>query len=189
MESSNTPLPASQTVEARIQTILDEQRAQAHDALDDLMYESFLEIGALLSAPAGGSAAPEAAPARAVAGLSPRTLQLIRQHHGAGDLAEWLTTGAGGNKSTCIYQFLNLNAMQMQELRSRYPRAFLKWTDEEDKALLSQYQETTAQGARTDWGALARQFGRNANALRLRLEHLGVDLGPEAGQPRRNRRA
>ena len=189
MESFNNSLPATPTREARIQSILDEQRALAHDALDDLMHEAFLEIGTLLSTPVADTGAPEATPDRSVGGLSPRTLQLIRQHHGAGDLAEWLTTGAGGTKSICISQFLNLNALQMQELRSRDPRAFLKWTDEEDKALLSQYQETTAQGARTDWGALARQFGRNANALRLRLEHLGVDLGPEAGQPRRNRRA
>ena len=188
MESFNTPLPASQSVEARIQTILDEQRAQAHDALDDLMYESFLEIGALLSAPAGGPAAPGPAdtPARAVAGLSPRILQLIRQHHDAGDLAEWLAAGAGGNKSTCISQFLNLNALQMQELRVRFPRAFTKWADEEDAALLAQYQETTAQGQKVNWGVLAGRFGRNVNALKLRLEHLGVNLGPDAGHSRRS---
>lgn len=188
MESFNTPLPASQTVEARIQTILDEQRAQAHDALDDLMYESFLEIGALLTASAGGPAAPGPAdtPARAVAGLSPRTLQLIRQHHDAGDLAEWLAAGAGGNKSTCISQFLNLNALQMQELRVRFPRAFTKWADEEDAALLAQYQETTAQGQKVNWGVLAGRFGRNVNALKLRLEHLGVNLGPDAGHSRRS---
>ena len=106
----------------------------------------------------------------------------------AGDLAEWLTSGAAGNKITCISQFLNLNAMQMQELRVRFPRAFMKWTDDEDRALLSLYQEATAQGKKVGWGELARTFGRNTNALRLRLEHLGVDLGDEAGQPRRNRR-
>ena len=184
MESFNTPLPSSPSVETRISAILDEHRALAHDTLDDLMHEAFLEIGALLSAPAGGSAAPEAAPARAVAGLSARTLQLIRQHHDAGDLAEWLTTGAGGNKSTCISQFLQLSALQMQELRGRFPRAFTKWTDEEDAALLSQYRETTEKGQRINWGALAGRFGRNGNALKLRLEHLGVDLGPEAGRPR-----
>lgn len=187
MESFNPSLPAAPSREARIQAILNEQRALAHDALDDLMHEAFLEIGALLSAP-DGAGAPETAPAHAVAGLSSRTLQMIRQHHDAGDLAEWLTSGAEGNKSTCISQFLNLNAMQMQELRVRFPRAFMKWTDDEDRALLSLYQEATAQGKKVGWGELARTFGRNANALRLRLEHLGVDLGDEAGQPRRNRR-
>ena len=187
MESINTSLPAAPSREARIQAILNEQRALAHDALDDLMHEAFLEIGALLSAP-DGAGAPAAAPAHAVAGLSSRTLQMIRQHHDAGDLAEWLTSGAEGNKSTCISQFLNLNAMQMQELRVRFPRAFMKWTDDEDRALLSLYQEATAQGKKVGWGELARTFGRNTNALRLRLEHLGVDLGDEAGQPRRNRR-
>ena len=178
MESFN---PSSPSVETRISAILDEHRALAHDTLDDLMHESFLEIGALLSTPAEGAAAPE----RAVGGLSPRTLQLIRQHHDAGDLAEWLTTGAGGNKSTCISQFLNLNALQMQELRARFPRAFTKWAAEEDQTLLAQYQDATAQGQKVNWGALAGRFGRNVNALKLRLEHLGVDLGPDAGRPRR----
>ena len=186
MESFN---PSSPSVETRISAILDEHRALAHDTLDDLMHEAFLEIGALLSAPAGGSAAPEAAPARAVAGLSPRTLQLIRQHHDAGDLAEWLTTGAGGNKSTCISQFLNLNALQMQELRARFPRAFTKWAAEEDQTLLAQYQDATAQDQKVNWGALAGRFGRNVNAIKLRLEHLGVNLGPDAGQPRRSTRS
>ncbi len=189
MESFNTPLPASQTVEARIQAILDEHRVQAHDVLDDLMHEAFLEIGTLLSTPASDADAPEATPGRAVGGLSPRTLQLIRQHHDAGDLAEWLTTGAGGTKSTCIYQFLNLNALQMQELRIRFPRAFTKWAAEEDQTLLAQYQDATAQGQKVNWGALAGRFGRNVNAIKLRLEHLGVNLGPDAGQPRRDRRA
>ena len=77
----------------------------------------------------------------------------------------------------------------MQELRARFPRAFTKWVAEEDQTLLAQYQDATAQGQKVNWGALAGRFGRNVNAIKLRLEHLGVNLGPDAGQPRRSTRS
>ena len=186
MESYNTTLPSTPTREAQIQAVLKEQRALAHDTLDDLMHEAFLEIGVILSSQTAD--APDTLPDKAISGLSPKTLQLIRQHHGAGDLAEWLSADAGGSKSIVISQFLNLNAMQLQELRTRFPRAFMKWEEQEDAALLSAYQEETSQGQKVDWGRLSERFGRNTNALRLRLEHLGIDLGDEAGHSRRNGR-
>lgn len=186
MESFDTSLPIAPSREARIQAILKEQRALAHDTLDDLMHEAFLEIGVILSSQAANPGVPDALPDKSVGGLSPKTLQLIRQHHDAGDLAEWLSSDAGGNKSIIISQFLNLNALQMQELRARFPRAFMKWEAEEDAALLSVYQEESARAHKVNWGEIAAKFGRNSNALRLRLEHLGVDLGDEAGHPRRN---
>lgn len=189
MESFNsTSLPSTPSREARIQAVLNEQRTFAYDALDDLMHEAFLEIGVILSSQAADPDVSEALPDKPVSGLSAKTLQLIRQHHDTGDLAEWLSSNAGGNKSLIISQFLNLSALQMQELRTRFPRAFMKWEEGEDAALLSAYQEETAQGQKANWGRLVERFGRNSNALRLRLEHLGIDLGDEAGHSRRNGR-
>lgn len=188
MDSINTSLPTTPTREARIQAVLSGQRAIAHDALDDLMHEAFHEIGVILSSQSAGSDAPDALPDRPVSGLSPKTLQLIRRHHDSGDLADWLSSDADGSKSTLLSQFLNLSALQMQELRARFPRAFMKWEDSEDAALLSAYQDETAQGQKANWGALADRFGRNVNALKLRLERLGINLGDEAGRPRRDGR-
>jgi hypothetical protein len=188
MDSFNTSLSGAPSREARIQAVLSEQRALAHDALDDLMHEAFLEIGVILSSQTDNPGAPNTLPDKPVSGLSTKTLQLIRQHHDTGDLAEWLSADAGGNKSIIISQFLNLSALQMQELRARFPRAFMKWEEGEDAALLSAYQEETAQGRKANFNRLAERFGRNANALRLRLEHLGIDLGDEAGVSRRSGR-
>ena len=178
MDPINT-LPASApSWEVSVRQILDRQRALAHDALDDLMYESFLEIGQLLGETA-------ATPGRAVGGLSAFALLQIRQHFLSGDLKDWLMAGADGDKTLYLRDFLNFNMLQMNELKQRYPRAFTKWTPEEDAALLARYQQDSEGGKRVPWGRIARDLGRNPNAVPLRLGYLGIDLGPESGRPRR----
>ena len=127
----------------------------------------------------------EEVPEKAVEGLSAFALRQIRQHTLSGDMAEWLADGADGDKSLYLRDFLNLNKLQMSELRARYPRAFSKWTSDEDETLLTRYQTESEGGKRVSWSRMATDLGRNPNALRLRLEHLGIDLGSEAGRPRR----
>jgi hypothetical protein len=165
--------------ETQIQQILDEHRSLANEALDDFLYEAFLEVGALLTKTGDSDG-----PIRAAGGLSSHALQRIREHVAAGDLADWLSVGADGDKSLYIRDFLNLGRLQAEELRARYPRAYSKWTDAEDEALLSSYQQVAQPGQRIPWSRMAEQLGRNPNALKIRLGHLGVDLGPETAHPR-----
>ncbi len=173
------PTPVSQpSREMCIQQILDEHRSMAYEALDDLMYETFLAIGRLLAA----SGTP---PERAVGGLSLYELRQILRHCEADDLADWLAAGADRDKSLYLRDFLNLGRLQMTELRSRYPRAFTKWTPEEDDSLLARYHQQTESGRQVSWSELASAFQRNPNALRLRLGQLGIDLGKDAGRPGR----
>ena len=47
-----------------------------------------------------------------------------------------------------------------------------------DEALLEMYAH------KPSWRSLSSHFGRNINAIKLRLQHLGVDLGAEAGRAR-----
>lgn len=166
--------------EIRIRQILDEHRNLAFEALDGLMYESFLQVGQALT-----EEGHDAEQLQAIGGLSSYALRQICQHTAAGNLADWLSAGADGDKSLYLRDFLNFSKLQMDELKGRYPRAFTKWTDAEDQALLARYQQEAQNGQRVPWGTMAKQLGRNPNALRLRLEHLGIDLGPEAGRPRR----
>ena len=173
------PTPVSQpSREMCIQQILDEHRSMAYEALDDLMYETFLAVGRLLAA----SGSP---PDRAVGGLSLYELRQILRHCEADDLADWLAAGADRDKSLYLRDFLNLGRLQMTELRSRYPRAFTKWTREEDDTLLARYHQQTESGRQVSWSELASAFQRNPNALRLRLGQLGIDLGKDAGRPGR----
>lgn len=174
MESLAQTPPSQPSRETLILQVLDEHRSTALNALDDLMYEAFLEVGRLLA---------ERDPDGRIGSLSAFSLRQIRRHSAAGDLADWLSAGADGDKSLYLRDFLDLGRIQRTEFKARYPRAFTKWTHEEDDALLSQYQQGVQAGRAISWSGLAATFGRNPNALRLRLERLGVQLGPDAGRP------
>ena len=179
MEQNVNSSDSQGSLGTRIQQILDEQRSLAYDALDDLMYEAFLEVGHVLTEN-GDADQPQA-----VGGLSSYALRQIRQHVADGNLAEWLSAGADGDKSLYLRDFLNFNKLQMDELRVRYPRAFSKWTEDEDEALLVCYRQEAQQGQKIPWVQIAKQLQRNPNAIRLRLEHLGINLGSDAGRQRR----
>ena len=189
METTEKPAASPSTREARIREVLDEHRSLAHGALDDLMYEAFLEIGRILNTPeeaAGESQAGSApVPALPVGGLSAFALRQIQHHAAAGDLADWLAGGADKNKCLYLRDFLNLGKLQAEELRLRYPKAFTKWTDDQDQALLANYREATEGGRSVNWRQFCEPFGRNVNAIKLRLERLGINLGAEAGHSRR----
>ena len=188
METIEKPVASPDTREARIQEVLDEHRSLAHGALDDLMYEAFLEIGRILSTPegeAGGEGQPVSIPAQSVGGMSAYALRQIQHHTAAGDLADWLAGGADKDKCLYLRDFLNLGKLQAEELRMRYPKAFTKWTDDQDQALLASYRQAAEGGKSVNWRQLSEPFGRNVNAIKLRLEHLGVALGAEAGHSRR----
>ena len=189
METIEKPAASPSTREARIREVLDEHRSLAHGALDDLMYEAFLEIGRILNTPeeaAGDNQAGSApVPAMPVGGLSAFALRQIQHHAAAGDLADWLAGGADKDKCLYLRDFLNLGKLQAEELRLRYPKAFTKWTDDQDQALLANYREATEGGRSVNWRQFCEPFGRNVNAIKLRLERLGINLGAEAGHSRR----
>ena len=188
METIEKPVASPDTREARIQEVLDEHRSLAHGALDDLMYEAFLEIGRILSTPEGeavGEGQSGSTPVQSVGGMSAYALRQIQHHTAAGDLADWLAGGADKDKCLYLRDFLNLGKLQAEELRMRYPKAFTKWTDDQDQALLSSYRQAVEDGKSVNWRQLSEPFGRNINAIKLRLEHLGIALGAEAGRSRR----
>lgn len=176
-----------ETDEKRIRSILEEYRTLAFDALDQLMFEAFHELGRAL-AETEGSVRTDASgpvPVRAVCGLSARTLRQIQEHYEDGDLADWLDAGIDGERLPYLREFLNLNSLEMKELKMRHSNAFTRWTAEQEASLLASYREYAESGVQVPWWILSLQSGRNVNALKLRLEKLGVDLGPEAGRPRR----
>jgi hypothetical protein len=187
METIEKPLASQISREARIRSILEESRTLAYSALDDLMYEAFLDVGHALSGVGESDPADASDPASipSVCGLSARSLRQIKSHFDDGNLAEWLAAGTDGDKTFYLRDFLNLNSLEMKEFRKRHPNAFSRWTAEQDKSLLSDYQKYTDSCGRVPWDILSSVYGRNVNALKLRLEKLGVDLGAEAGRSRR----
>lgn len=180
---TNEKAASSSSREAVIQGILDEHRSMAYIALDDLMYEAFQKLGKAL-AETGNLDASETSGRRQY-GFSDFALRQIRQHTEAGDLTDWLAAGADGDKMLYLRDFLNLSKLESDEFRRRYPRAFTKWTPDQDEALLAAYRVIVDGGGRVQWREFSRRFERNPNAIKLRLEHLGVDLGADAGHSRR----
>ena len=167
--------------ESCIWEIMDDYRSFAYGAVEDMMLAAFLKIGRLFS---DETEIPE----EPVHGLSPFVLQKIREHADEGNLEEWLRAGDSGEKAQCLLDFLNVSRLQMKSLRARFPRAYTKWSKEDDAALLDEYRRQSETGLPIRWGELSGRFGRNPNALRLRLEHLGEDLEADASRSRRSGR-
>ena len=196
MKTTQTTPASASSSEAHIQALLNESRAQAYEALDGFMSSVFYKIGlelACLEKDAPDEAASLMAK-KQVAGLTSSTLRMIRNQFDYDDYEEWLADGLFGDKTRILSEFLNLNALKKEEFKCRFPNAFKKWTKDEDDSLLENYKRYM-QGAdpleETDeldgWYFMSLMLGRNVNAIKLRLEKLGIDLGTDAGHPRRDR--
>ena len=162
----------------RIQGLLHTYRAIARETIESLMQEAFEEIGRILEGE-DGEPAPELPVNKPLHGLSPATLAQISQHHSLFDLADWLAEGADGQMPRLLSEFLELDRLRREDFRRRFPRAFHKWTPEEDAWLLKEYEMASSLAGRIPWDDLADRCHRNPNALKLRLERLGVALRPE----------
>jgi hypothetical protein len=155
----------------------------ACEAVEDLMLDAFQEAGRILAGEEG-TPPPELPAGKSFSGLSQGTLELIRRHFRQNDLGEWLAAGADGSKTRLLTEFLDLDRLRREDFRTRYPRAFQKWSPEEDAWLLEQYETAKDRDGRIRWEELSDKCHRNANAIKIRLERLGVSLGPEGGRPR-----
>ena len=192
MKMTEQTIASSPSAEARIQELLTAKRSEAYEVLERIMSEAFSQIGLTLSSLARNAPDEYAKldSKKHIAGVSRTTLREIHSFFGEEDMAECLALGVIGDRIQLLKEFLDFKSMQMEDFRRRYPNAFKKWTEEEDATLLESYQEELEDTAReegVDWDFLAFDLGRNVNAIKLRLEKLGVDLGSEAGRPRRQR--
>ena len=182
METIET-LPAS-SLEAQMREILSPLRSAAQDAVEDLMQEAFAEVGKLLASTAKDSG-KRISFDKQVCGLAPFLLKQIYEQTEAGKLEGWLAGNTDKDRYRRFSDFLDLFRMQQEGFRARFPKAYQKWTPEEDAELLSQYAIASEGKKKVHWNELGHKFGRNANAIKLRRGRLGVNLGIEAGVPRR----
>ena len=156
-------------------------RSIAYDAVTDIMLEAFEELSDYLN-DEHLSGAEGWTFNRQVCGFRPEQMEKIYEMAKSGEPVVWLTGLTEGEKFALMMAFMDWDRLRMKEFRNRYPRSFTKWEPAEDEALLEMYPQ------RTSWRELSSHFGRNVNAVKLRLQHLGVDLGAEAGRARYLRR-
>lgn len=156
-------------------------RSIAYDAVTDIMLEAFEELSDFLN-DKGLSGAEGWTFNRQAGGFRPEQIEKIYEMGKAGEPVVWLSGLTEGERFALMMAFMDWDRLRMKEFRNRYPRSFTKWEPAEDEALLEMYPN------RASWRELSSRFGRNVNAVKLRLQHLGVDLGAEAGRARYLRR-
>lgn len=176
-------LPVS-SLEASMLEILSPLRSAALDAVEDLMNDAYLQVGALLVRASIESGKPLAFDQQ-TCGLSHFLLKQLYEHACSGSLEQWLFDPAANDHYRRFSDFLNLRRMQLDDFRARFPKAYQKWAPDEDAELLRMYGRASEDGRKIPWKELEASLGRNENAIKLRLSRLGIDLGEEAGIPRR----
>lgn len=157
--------------------ILSSHRKVADEAVADVMLDAFREVGALLAETEEAEGAVLEFDKGAGA-FKPEDLEKVLVHWRKQDLVEWFIGLSELERTTLMSRFLDYDRMRIQEFRARYPKAFMKWSAEEDAELAAMYK------GQCPWREMSAHFGRNTNALKLRLERLGFDLGANAGRSR-----
>ena len=165
----------------RLEAILAPHRSIALDALTDIMIEALDELAGYLNTDefidSDGWEFD-----RGVCGFRQEQLKKVFLSGGGERLLHWVAGMQEQERLLLLMAFLNWDRLRMNDFRARYPNSFLKWTSADDESLLEMYSSGNS------WRTLSDHFGRNVNAIKLRLQHLGIDLGAEAGRPRFARR-
>ncbi|MCZ0940630.1 MAG: RecQ family ATP-dependent DNA helicase [Caldilineaceae bacterium] len=84
---------------------------------------------------------------------------------------EWRLDGSSPSSPVHILKEQNKPAYTVEEKRREHPRAYEKWSLEDDERLKEMY------AAGHSIAELAKHFGRNNGAIRSRLKKLGLDKG------------
>lgn len=163
----------------RIEEKMGVERFMLYEDICEVIMDVFVEIGTMMRSQEGLCGGEKVRFASPVAGLPVSVLEQIRDKSEEGDVMQWVTSWTEGEKARYMLAFLNVNALSAKDFRDKFPRAYTPWLDDDDATLIDMWQQGTK------WTEMSQTLGRNVNALKLRLQHLGVDLGAEAGRPRR----
>lgn len=163
--------------EKEIDAIFAERREAAYNAIEDLMEISFAGLGKYFLDLKNKLQVPLVIE-RSAGGIPADILNKILAA-ADDDIPEWLAIGADGNKFRYMMAFLDYSRMKKAESQRISPNAFSKWDFVADEALLEEYGSMASSSEPVSWELLAKRMGRSVNAIKLRLEHLGVDLQPQ----------
>ncbi|MCQ2141705.1 MAG: hypothetical protein MJY83_05105 [Bacteroidales bacterium] len=165
-------------LEKRFAAVLEVQRCVTYESVEDIIMETFYELGQLIMTQEKVQGA-DLAFRKSICGLPVDVLKDIREHAYAEDIPEWVSMGADGKRARLLLSFLDTNRLSQEDFRSKFPKAYAKWSEEDDSTLMQMWSEGQS------WPNMSNVLQRNVNALKLRLEKLGVNLGKDAGVPRR----
>jgi len=164
-----------------MEAVLAPHRGIAYDALTDVLMDALEEVLLLLNGEASGADEGLEFDKR-VCGFRPEQMERISKCENPEKLLHWVSGMADQERLSLLMAFLNWDEIRMREFRARFPNSFMKWNPSDDDELRRMY------AAGSTWRALSNHFGRNVNAIKLRLQHLGIDLGADAASSRFPRR-
>lgn len=148
----------------RIAQTIGDYRECAFNAVDEIILEAFTEIADILDEGDVDELKGK------VGGFTADQLREIKSHADRLELDSWIV---GEAREDIELAFLDLNRMNISSFRKKFPNAYRKWTEDEDKDLVRLYNEGMA------WPDMSLRFGRNVNALKIRLQTLGFEI-PDA---------
>ena len=164
-----------------LEAVLAPHRGIAYDALTDVLMDALEEVVFLLNGEASGADEGLEFDKR-VCGFRPEQMERISKCENPEKLLHWVSGMAEQERLSLLMVFLNWDEIRMREFRARFPNSFMKWNPSDDEELRRMYATGST------WRALSNHFGRNVNAIKLRLQHLGIDLGADAASSRFPRR-
>ena len=162
-----------------LEAVLAPHRSIAYDALTDVLMDALEELLLLLKKEEAGEGFEFD---KRVCGFRPEQIERLTKCGDSEKLLHWVSGMSEQERLSLLMAFLNWDEIRMREFRARFPNSFMKWNPSDDEELRRMYA-----GGST-WRALSNHFGRNVNAIKLRLQHLGIDLGADAASARFPRR-
>lgn len=167
-----------------LEPIINSNREMAYETVEELMLDAMSELLRTIQTQALG-AGEDIRFDKAVCGLRPQLLATAYDRYVNYDFCEWYLSADKYDKIWMLLGFLDVDGARKAEFMSRYPNAYGKWSEAEESKLLQMYNESLAtESGKPSWSAISKALGRNTNAIKIRLERLGIDLGEEAGHSR-----
>ena len=163
-----------------VKELIESQREVAIEALIEIMTETYSAVGRMI-VESEDKSGEKFVCSKSVAGLSAAQLTTLVEKTRSGDLLEWFRTMDSFELVTMASDFAYFEKLRREAFRQKFPSSFKKWSSEDDALLKDLYESGR------HWDEISSFFGRNVNAVKLRLQKLGYDLGPETAYPRFHR--
>jgi len=157
----------NEELKKKIVQVMEENRECAFNVIDEIMLGTFMEVGEAV-AEAGDD--PFGDMKGRLSGFSKSLLQEVADHYADSSLEVWIT---GERRTDLQIAFLNYSQLTLKNFCEKYPRAYSKWSEDDDTQLASLYKEGAG------WSEMTNLLQRNENALKIRLQKLGFDV-PDA---------
>ena len=163
-------------LKSRIENVILPARKSVKELILSAMADTYTELGSVLDLALLEHPYEDLMFKSSVAGLSPQTILSVAENYGF--VEDWLYNLPEGISAGLLLEFIGSEKLRMDALRVRHPKAYTKWSEEEDSMLKKMYDEGTS------WEELSRVFGRAERSLKMRLQYLGYVLSADVWRSR-----